>query len=77
MEVLVNDKSSIVNETVVVDGGENVLVDISVSGGDQDSAINLFFVLLSLLLLFNEISLLVLAGVAIVFTGSSVTTTHV
>lgn len=77
MEVLVNNQSSIVNETVVVDGSEYVLVDISMSGGNQDSALNLFFVLLSLLLLFDKISFLLAAIVTAVLTGSSITTAHV
>lgn len=77
LEVLVNNQSSIVNETVVVDGSEYVLVDISMSGGNQDSALNLFFVLLSLLLLFDKISFLLAAIVTAVLTGSSITTAHV
>lgn len=57
--------------------GEHVLVNISMSCGNQDSAINLFFILLSLLLLFNEIGLLVAASITDIFTSSSITTAHV
>jgi len=77
LEVLVNNQSSIINKTVVVNRGEHVLVDISMSCGNQDSTFNLFFILLSLLLLFNEIGLLVAASITDIFTSSSITTAHV
>ena len=77
LEVLVNNQSAIVNETVVVNRGEHILVDISMSGSNQDSALNLLLILLSLLLLFDKVSFLLSAIVTAVLASSSITAAHV
>jgi len=68
LEVLVNDKSSIINESIVMNSKEHILVDVSVSSCDQDTTINLFFVLLSPLFLLYKVSLLIIT----IFTLTSV-----
>ena len=62
MEALVHDESSIVNKTVVVDSQEHVHINISVTSSDENAAVVLLFILLSLgsLILLKGFALLVI-----------------
>jgi len=51
-KVLVNNKTTVVDKTIVVDGLENVGVNVSVTTSDQNTALNLKLILLALFLLF-------------------------
>jgi hypothetical protein len=52
LKVLVDDESSVVDETIIVNRLENIVVDISVSASDQNAALDFQFILFAFLLLF-------------------------
>ena len=60
LEVLIDNKTTIINETVVMDGVENVIIDISMPCRYQNAALDLSFVLLSLFLFFHITALSIL-----------------
>jgi len=79
LEALVDDESTVVDEAVIVDGQEHVLVNISVPCSNEYLALDLELVLLSLLLLLDQVCLLLafLFGLAILFSSSSSSAAHI
>lgn len=60
MEILINNKAAVIHETIIVDGVENIVVDITMASCDQYAALNLKLILLSLLFLFYVVGIAIL-----------------
>jgi hypothetical protein len=56
LEVLVDYQSAIVDQAIVMDGIEDITIDILVSSSDEHSALELQFILLPLLFEDNGLS---------------------
>ena len=56
-EVLIDNKSTIVNETVVMNRAENIVINITMTTSNQNTAFDLFLILLTFLLLILSLSI--------------------